>query len=610
MYSKLDSFMKIFLRPEDRAIELLLASFFFLLTAAFLVFSVGVEISATFRTASYFIGVTVVVAVIFLSAILMKKRSAIADCLQQRHVVFVFLLALMVGVLTSSINRPDIDDSVYAPKAVFYTENPDQILDNSITWIAGLPAGANSFVFQYYETMQASLSWIFGVHFLVFYHIAFPFVVGFLAFCSVYLLLGLFYEETRVKLAGAVLLVLLALLLGETHRTYGNLSIARAFHGKFVLFYLGFYSWSYFSLKYFLDKNGRQLFFLSIVGVASTALTTTAFIFIPFLSLILYLSFFLARRELFGVVAIRLGLGYFIALLPIALLAFDFRREAQKVMSAGSSVNSGFSADFSGQLGYLVNGDFPFTPALFFVSLVVVIIFSSNRRFFIFWTVLPFVLLLNPVVSGFVIKNITTENAYWRMFYILPFPLLSIVAFCSVVERVKRFRTVIFVVFVFLAAAVFFLPSSVIRRENAAYLEFMGYKIHEPIRSYVKQFTEKMPPGSVFAPVEIASNIVVNTSKFPQYYLREDYLGLVVGAYLGRDNVFERVQAARYLYGDSTDISAKKEYQEFIYRYKPDYVILRARLANNKEAINHLTLLGYSLHSLDDSDYQVWRMIK
>lgn len=602
--------MKIFLHPEDRAIELLLASFYFLLAAAFLVFSVGLEISISFRSASYFVGSAAVMMVIFVGAILVKERNAVANSLRQRHVVFVFLVALIAGILASSINRPDIDDSVYAPKAVFYTENPDEIIDNSITWIAGLPVEANSFVFQYYEMMQASLSWIFGVHFLVVYHIAFPFVVGFLAFCSVYLLLGFFYEEPRVRLAGAVLLVMLALLLGETHRTYGNLSIARAFHGKFVLFYIGFYSWTYFSLKYFLDKKRWQLFFLSIIAVASAALTTTAFIFIPFLSLILYISFFWARRELFGVDAVRLGFGYFVALLPTALLAFNFRREAQKVMPAGSSINSGFSSDFSGQFGYLVNGDFPLTPVLFVVSLVVVILFSSHRRFFVLWVILPFVLLLNPGVSSFVMKNITTENAYWRMFYILPFPLLSTIAFCSIIERSKRFGVMVLVTFVVLGASVFVLPSSVIRRENASHLEFMSYKIHEPIRSYVKQFTEKMSPGSVFAPLEISSNIVINTSKFPQYYLREDYLGLVVGTYLGVDNVFERTQAARYLYGGSTDVSAQKEFLGFIGRYRPDYVISRIRSANNEEAVNHLALLGYYPYAFDGFDYQIWKMNK
>lgn len=602
--------MKKFPHPEDRAIELLLASFYFLLVTAFLVFSIGLRTSITFRSASCFVGAVAVMTVIFFGTILVKERNAIENSLKQRHVVFVFLLALMAGILASSVNRPDIDDSVYTPKAVFYTENPDEIIDNSITWVAGLPAEANSFVFQYYETMQASLSWIFGVHFLVVYHIAFPFVVGFLAFCSVYLLLGLFYEEPRVRLAGAVLLVLLALLLGETHRTYGNLSIARAFHGKFVLFYVGFYSWTYFSLKYFLDKKRWQLFFLSIVAVASTALTTTAFIFIPFLSLALYFSFFLARRELFSFGDIRLGLGYFFALMPTALLALGFRQDAQKVMSAGSSINSGFSSDFFGQLGYLVNGDFPLTPVLFVASLVVVILFSAHRRFFVLWVILPFVLLLNPGVSGFVMENITTENAYWRMFYILPFPLLSVIAFCSVVERSEKFGAMALVTLVVLGASVFVLPSSVIRRDNASHLEFMSYKIHEPIRSYVKQFTEKMSPGSVFAPIEISSNIVANTSKFPQYYLREDYLGLVVGTYLGDDNVFERTQVARYLYGVSTDASARNEFLGFIGRYRPDYVILKARSINNEAVIHHLALVGYSPSIFDGFDYQIWRVNK
>lgn len=599
--------MKIVVNPEDRTIELLLASFYVFLAAGFLVFSIGIKIPIAFGSASNIIGAVFILLLIFWATILFRKENYVVGALKQKSAILIFLSALTTGLITSSINRPDIDDSVYAPKAVFYTENPSALINNSITWVAGIPTDANSFVFQYYEVLQASLSSLLGVHFLTIYHIVFPFLVGFLAFCSIYILLGLFFQETRIKLAGAIFLVMLAMLLGETHRTYGNLSIARAFHGKFVLFYLGFYSWVYFSIKYFNEKRLRQIFHLSIISIALITLTTTTFIYVPFLSLAVYFAFFLSRGELFSTSALKVGIGYFIALLPTAILALNFRQEAQKIMPAGSSINSGFSADFFDQIGYLINSDFPFTPFVFVISLVFVSLFSPHRKFFILWTLVPFALLLNPVVSDFVIRYITTENAYWRMFYLLPFPLISAIAFCSLAHKARKFKIIASSTFLFLGGLIFVSPSSVLRPENGAKFDFLSYKIHEPIRSYVNEFSKSMAPGSVFAPLEISGNLVIYTSKFPQYYLREDYLGLVVGKYLDTNNALERNLTANYLYGSSTDPAARDAFHRFISQHKPDYLILNSHSLNSAEAGSYLTALGYFSGARDGSNYQTWR---
>ncbi|MGH8425821.1 MAG: hypothetical protein ACRER3_26255, partial [Pseudomonas fluorescens] len=162
--------MKNFINPEDRAIELLLSSFYAFLVGGFFVFSIGIIIPISFGLASYVMGMFFSILVIFLGVALFRKADYAAGELKKKSSILVFFFALAVGLITSSINRPDIDDSVYTPKAVFYTENSSSLVDNSITWVAGVPSEASSFVFQYYEVLQASLSWLFGVHFLTIYH--------------------------------------------------------------------------------------------------------------------------------------------------------------------------------------------------------------------------------------------------------------------------------------------------------------------------------------------------------------------------------------------------------------------------------------------------------
>src|SRR5207237_4417531 len=117
-----------------------------------------------------------------------------------------------------------------------------------------------------------------------------------------------------------------------------------------------------------------------------------------------------------------LAFGYLSALIPVFLLALDFRSKVLNDIYAGAAFNLGFPIDFEGQLRLLVNPQYPITPILFVAAVAALLPFSKYRRFFAWWVFLAIVLFLNPVVSGVVIKYITTENVYWRLFWLISFP--------------------------------------------------------------------------------------------------------------------------------------------------------------------------------------------
>src|SRR3546814_9114907 len=100
-------------------------------------------------------------------------------------------------------------------------------LDLTITWLAGLPRPVEALDLQYYETIQAALAKLFGVHFLSVYHIAFPFIAAFLMSISMLLFFSVFERRKWACLAGLMFLLLVLLSLGETHMAFGNLSLAR-----------------------------------------------------------------------------------------------------------------------------------------------------------------------------------------------------------------------------------------------------------------------------------------------------------------------------------------------------------------------------------------------
>lgn len=514
---------------------------------------------------------------------------------QRLHLVGVLALALAGGWLAMSINRPDIDDSIYVPKAVYYIAHPDAPVDTGVNWLAGLERTPQSGVFPYYELTQAALSWLGGRPYLDVYHVLFPGIVGFLMCAAAILLIGLFEARPRTILICGAFYLLLLLALGETHRAYGNLSIARAFHGKYMFLSVGVPAWIYFSLRYLRQPRWSTWLILLALGIGMAAATPTAMVFLPFLALTLALAFHVQASGSFASIAALLpALRYGVSLAPVVLMAIVFRFYAVDNIAAGSQINAGFPKTFADQLRLIVNPDYPLTPVLFVASLALVLAFSAYRRFFAIWVTTLCVLLLNPWVSQFVMLHLTTENIYWRMFYLLPFPLLAALALAPLANAG---RTGPIWAGLCLAAAGLLAtigPTSVLRHDNGAALALPGYKIGANDRASAQQFIRRAAPGSVFAPVQLASNILLLSSDFPQYFMREDYLGLMMASVPAHVSFQQRLDAAFYLYSNGATPEAEKAFRAMIAAADgPQHVLVPANADRYAAIASQLAAAGY-----------------
>lgn len=574
---------------------------------------VGLKFSARFSTMSAWI-----VALLFIAGVPLWRRlkdifkSGNTSGDDRLFVILVLAVSLAGAFLASSINRPDIDDSIYVPKAVFYMENPDSELNRSVNWIAGLPKTTPSGIFQYYEITQAALAHRLNIHFLDLYHIVFPAIVGFFMCISMFLVVSLFDQRRRPPLLGVVFLLLVILSLGETHRTFGNISIARGFHGKYMFMAVGVPAWVYFSLQFLASRQRKAWVILTALGIAMAGATTTALVFLPFLSALVAASYiFNERLRVFQKDTLFLMAGYFSCLLPIVLLALNFHAYAKNNLGAGSFINSGFPASFQDQLGLLINPDYPVTPVLFISSLAILLFLSPYRRFFLCWVALGFILFLNPVVSGFIIENFTSENIYWRLFYLLPFPIIIAVAYLSLLRNSRILRAVSFSTALVAFYSAFWGPTSVIRTENKAILASPGYKIHEPELSVVKEIAAAFPKGSMLAPLEISSNIVLLSSKYPQFHMREDHLGFFLSSNGRQTDFANRSKIFRYLYQHDPNEDMKGGKEAFVKLISsaesPELVVTYDNFPDKEEIENRLLHHGYTRAMEIDHDYVVFQ---
>jgi hypothetical protein len=216
-------------------------------------------------------------------------------------------------------------------------------------------------------------------------------------------------------------------------------------------------------------------------------------------------------------------------------------------------------------------------------------------------------LLFNPLVSEFVIKNITTENIYWRLFYLLPFPIIAGVAFAGLIKQNRGSRLAVAILFAVVIPAAIWGPTSVLRPENGATLELSGYKIGRRDLAAARHVIARAAPGTMFAPLELSGNILLLSSRFPQFHVREDYLGLMLRS-VGQTQEFEaRIKAYAYLYEQDVSPEAKAAFFHLIEQPGgPRHVVVRTGSVNHAEIVRKLFDCGYQSRLAIDDRYQLF----
>jgi Family of unknown function (DUF6077) len=604
----------LFDQPIIGILESILISFVFFLAISTILLMIGLVFAIAFYKIALFICLSAFVTII--PVLFAAKKYAASDTHKRADsycLVGLLLISLCGAILSASINRPDMDDSIYVPKAVFYAENPDSVIDKSVNWIAFPDKLPTTGVFQYYEITQAAFASVLDRGYLNFYHIIFPGIVGFCMCLTMFMLLRVFESQQNIALLTMPFFILLLMALGEAHRSYGNFAIARAFQGKCMFLSVGVPAWVYFSIRYFLLQDKLSWIALAALGLGMAGATTTAMIFLPFLSLAIMASYYVNENKPdFTFSDLKLPIYYFATLIPLAAMTLDFYFYAINHISAGSSITLGFPNRFDEQRQLLTNPEYPLSSMVFVFSSAIVGLFSEYRKFFSAWILLIIALFLNPIVSDFIIKNITTETIYWRLFYLLPFPLVACVAFSILLRGnnwIPRASSVLLSV-LFLYTA-FWGPTSVLRPENGAVLGDAGYKISEHHLVATQEIADRIPPSSMFSPLEISSNIMLLSSHYPQFHMREDYLGLMLSSVGHAQEFNDRAKAYAYLYNKQTSESNKLSFIKIVTgKIRPNYVVVRNKSTNHEEIMKILLQEGYELHTNITGGYEVFSLVK
>lgn len=581
---------------------------FYLATAIFAMLTMLTHIAqiAHLPFKLYFgVALGICVGVVTFWFMIFKIQMARINIRDIKNLLFLLSLGLVGSIISLIANRPDADDYYYIPNAVFYTQNPNTLMGFEVHYLfSSTPLASFAWATSNaYEYIQALIAFGFRIDFLSVYYLLMPAIAGFMIPLAFFLAIIHFSDNVRSAIAGTLITVCVLLLLGETHRTFGNFSFVRIFQGKSILLSLGIPLFIAFSIDYFAKPSPLTwagLFFVAtaLVGTSST----TAFI-LPALSSILSLAYIVSiKKYKFQIVA-----GYFTSLLyviMIALYIFIFWRTG---IDNTSPANQNWPTTFLGHAEFFINYKTPLTPLLTIGStfLAILLLKEKQRKFLVVWTVVSIGVFLNPITSSFLIEHITSANVYWRMFYVYPFPLVVGILSSAVFTQTRRlsptkqFSLALFTSIILLGA-ICLSPTSVFRQQSI-HVGAPTYKL--PINAFkqAKEITAIAPAGVMLAPAPIGGLIAIIDSRFPQIRIRED----AELTWLHKNDANLRIAASDYVGGQGNDLLS---FQGLISLYNNNIhsiVIQKIVLNKNIDCKNLLIMFGFT-NQKDIGEYVVF----
>ncbi|MHC5060558.1 MAG: DUF6077 domain-containing protein [Planctomycetota bacterium] len=462
----------------------------------------------------------------------------------------------LLGVLICLVShRFDYDDFYYVPNVVYYLEHPTEAMGFLIHFV---DSGQEPFVSYHFgsfpfEYSQGIVAYITGCHFLtVYYFFAIGLFGGMIPLVWFYLI-SRFGFRSVAAIAGSFIICMCLLLMGEQHGSFGNFAFSRLFQGKAVMFSVGIPLFVGLTMDFFRWPSKRNWFYLFLSSVAMVGFSTSAAMMLPMLALVLAIASFFwyvpnVRSWLWR------GFFYLCTLFYPVLYAGTFMLMSPELLNSDNPIYRHRLTTYLANVKNVLDG--PVVIAFLTVGtiLAVALLQKRQRRFLVAWLGLVFLLYLNPFV-GPIVMNLTRKSVFWRLFYMLPFPLVLGLSIAAVAARLEnkssKWGRIAFVTITVLLLTAH-LPassSSVFRRgPRVTRLGMPEYKVLN-LREGLSVLEAAPPVGTMLALQKVSRSLPMLTSKYPQLLIRPHAIYIWMDQLGTMDKAVRRIQAQSFLEG-------------------------------------------------------------
>jgi hypothetical protein len=318
-----------------------------------------------------------------------------------------------------------------------------------------------------------------------------------------------------------VVIILLLLLLGDNHRSYGNFAFNRIFQGKAVLLQIGIPVFVGASVGFFRAPSCRSWLLLFFLSTALTGLTSSTVVILTLLSCLMALAGFVAGTR--GKKGLSICLLYFPSLVYVLAFGLFLLLVSPPLLASSHPANTTWPSTFLGHFNYLFKtSDFPTSIIALILSTVLglCLVKGKQRWFLLVWATASCVFFLNPISASFLIKHFTGQNIYWRLFYIFPFPLMAGICAAAGLSRLQnwpanlRLAAAGGICMILMAGHLPSSSTSIFR--NGTEISLPRSKIPREMLADARDVIRVACPGPMLAPPGISGIVPLLTSRHPQ----------------------------------------------------------------------------------------------
>lgn len=327
-------------------------------------------------------------------------------------------VAVACAFAALAAHRPDIDDCFYLNLSVATADAPNQPLlaHDTLHGQRDLPLCLPIYRLHSLEVLVGSLSYVTGVPVIYLAHMLVP-AVGAVLCCFAWARLSRLLAP-RDWLWLVILLMGAYLFVGGPHRWYSNFALVRMHQGKAILVSLCVPALIAYGLQFAAQPGWRNWCLLSLAQVAALGISSTALWVAPMaVGLALVSGSTLAPRRWKSLAA---GMGTCWYPICMGLLLKPQMAAVAASLAVFNPPGDAVTHAWNDVFG---------TGLLRDAALVALVLAwrasptAAAARLCQLFPLIVLVVLLNPYWAAEVTRNVTGNSAFWRVLWILPFPL-------------------------------------------------------------------------------------------------------------------------------------------------------------------------------------------
>jgi hypothetical protein len=561
--------------------------------------ALGIPFKLYFRAALILIAALLAAAIARARGSLSRPRSAEHenDALVLAGLVVLCLAAAALSLMYHTTGRVYLDDFYLVANPVYYTQHAQAAMsfEARTFYSGGLPVISIAFLTaDAYEHILSIPAYLLKIDYVTVYYRLAAVLNAALLVLSLFYTLAHFTRDTKAALGGTAAVLCLLATMSENSWAIGNWAFLHGYEGRAILIMDGIPLLAAFSLDVLGRPTRRTWLQLFLFVTAMTGMSTSSFMILPLLGIILFLAWGMANRAQYpSVIAwAKSGGTYFSA---FTYLIF-FAALVSLVDKAGNApvFNLDYPDNFYGYLqAFLASSAWPATVALSLLSWIAAVLVARGRMraFLGAWFALAIILFLNPLSARLLLMLF--RGIYFRLFYVVFHPLFGGVAAAWLAASAC---------ILLLPAALS--PTSLFLSPRYSFGNWTPTDDYAPAQKIVNN----APEGLMLAPYPLSGAVRMISSNHPQIEARSDILSFYLGLQGRAEEAALRVRANDFLTGTATDFPA---FERVVERYSElrSVVFSRSGLAEvNSPAVDQfLKDKGFVHHQGVEKYVVYWR---